>query len=69
MHDGSIAALGEVLDHYVAGGRTPNTRQSDSIQPLTLREDERPDLIEFLQSLTDEALLRDRRQSDPWSTP
>ena len=69
MHDGSIAALGEVLDHYMAGGRAPNPRQSDSIQPLTLREDERRDLIAFLQSLTDEALLRDSRWSDPWSTP
>ena len=67
MHDGSIAALGEVLDHYVAGGRAPNHRQSESIQPLTLREDERRDLIAFLQSLTDEALLRDPRWSDPWS--
>ena len=69
MHDGSIAALGEVLDHYVAGGRAPNPRQSESIQPLTLREDERRDLIAFLQSLTDEALLRDPRCSDPWSAP
>ena len=68
MHDGSIAALGEVLDHYVAGGRAPNPRQSESIRPLSLRDDERRDLIAFLQSLTDEALLRDPRWSDPWST-
>ena len=67
MHDGSIAALGEVLDHYVAGGRAPNPRQSESIRPLSLREDERRDLIAFLQSLTDEALLRDPRWSDPWT--
>ena len=67
MHDGSIAALGEVLDHYVAGGRAPNPRQSESIQPLTLRDDERRDLIAFLLSLTDHALLRDPRWSDPWS--
>ena len=67
MHDGSIAALSEVLDHYVAGGRSPNPRQSDSIRPLSLREDERRDLIAFLQSLTDEALLRDPRWSDPWT--
>ena len=39
MHDGSIATLDEVLDHYVAGGRAPNARQSESIQPLALRED------------------------------
>ena len=68
MHDGSIAALSEVLDYYVAGGRAPNRRQSDSIQPLTLREDQRRDLIAFLQSLTDTELLRDPRWSDPWGT-
>ncbi len=68
MHDGSIAALSEVLDYYVAGGRAPKRRQSDSIQPLTLREDQRRDLIAFLQSLTDTELLRDPRWSDPWGT-
>ena len=67
MHDGSIAALSEVLDHYVAGGRAPNPQQSDAIEPLALRDDERRDLIAFLQSLTDDALLRDPRWSDPWA--
>ncbi len=57
MHDGSIATLDEVLDHYVAGGRASNPRQSESIQPLALREDERLDLVAFLHSLTDEALF------------
>ena len=67
MHGGSIATLDEVLDHDTAGGRAPNPRQSESIQPLVLREDERRDLVAFLHSLTDEALLRDPRSSDPWS--
>ena len=66
MHDGSIAALGEVLDHYVAGGRAPNPQQSEAIEPLALRDDQRQDIIAFLQSLTDEELLRDPRWSDPW---
>ena len=51
----------------MAGGRATNPRQSDSIRPLSLREDERRDLIAFLQSLTDEALLRDPRWGDPWT--
>ncbi len=67
MHDGSIPALSEVLDHYVAGGRAPNPQQSEAIEPLALRDDERQDLIAFLQSLTDDALLRDPRWSDPWA--
>ena len=54
MHDGSIAALSEVLDHYVAGGRAPNPQQSEAIEALALRDDERQDLIAFLQSLTDD---------------
>ena len=66
MHDGSIATLEEVLDHYVAGGRAPNPRMSESIQPLTLTEDEQQDLIAFLESLTDAAALGDPRWSDPW---
>ena len=68
MHDGSIAALNEVLDHYVAGGRAPNPRQSASIRPFTLRDAERRDLIAFLLSLTDAELLDDPRWSDPWAS-
>jgi cytochrome c peroxidase len=66
MHDGSIATLDEVLDHYVAGGRTPNPHRSTGLQPLTLTADERRDLIAFLESLTDRELLHDPRWSNPW---
>jgi len=66
MHDGSIATLEEVLDHYTAGGRARNPQISDSIKPLPLTEDERRDLLAFLRSLTDEQALRDPRWSDPW---
>jgi cytochrome c peroxidase len=66
MHDGSIATLDQVMDHYAAGGRTPNPRRSTGLQPLTLAPDERRDLIAFLESLTDHELLRDPRWSNPW---
>ena len=66
MHDGSIATLQEVLNHYVAGSRAPNPRLSESIKPLTLSDDDRRDLIAFLESLTDQEALRDPRWSDPW---
>src|SRR4030095_7328146 len=66
MHDGSIATRDQVLHHYIDGGRAKNSRLSDSIQPLALTEDERRDLISFLQSLTDEEALHDPRWSDPW---
>jgi len=66
MHDGSIATLDQVLDHYSTGGRTPNPARSTGLKPFTLSDGERRDLIAFLQSLTDEAALRDPRWSNPW---
>jgi len=68
MHDGSIATLEEVLDHYVAGGRAPNPRQSKSIEPLKLSATDRRDLIAFLESLTDRQALEDPRWGNPWTT-
>jgi cytochrome c peroxidase len=66
MHDGSIATLEGVLDHYVAGARTPNPNRSTGLAPLTLTADERRDLIAFLESLSDQDLLHDPRWSNPW---
>jgi cytochrome c peroxidase len=69
MHDGSIATLDEVLDHYVAGGRAPNPTRSTGIAPLSLTAQERADLLAFLESLTDEEALRDPRWMDPNRVP
>ncbi len=77
MHDGSVATLEDVLDHYAVGGRTivsgtlagigHNNRNKDLlIQGFTLSAQQRADLIEFLRSLTDEAVLEDGRFSNPW---
>lgn len=77
MHDGSVATLSEVLDHYAAGGRTipdgphagvgrDNPFKSSFIRGFTLSESERADVIAFLESLTDEAFLADPAFSDPW---
>ena len=77
MHDGSIATLDGVLDHYAAGGRTiadgpaqgigrNNPNKSGIVQGFTLSDADRRALLAFLDSLTDEALLKDPRFSDPW---
>jgi cytochrome c peroxidase len=66
MHDGSIATLEGVLDHYVAGGRAVNRQRSTGLQPITLTPQERQDLLAFLESLTDRDMQRDPRWSDPW---
>ena len=78
MHDGSVATLEEAIDHYSAGGRAildgpykglgrDNPNKSASIRGFTLTSEQRADLVAFLQSLTDEALLRDPRFSNPWT--
>ena len=77
MHDGSIATLDEVIDHYAAGGRTiaqgpfagvgrDHPNRSGILRGFPLTPAERQDLVAFLESLTDEALLRDPRFSNPW---
>jgi len=78
MHDGSIARLDGVLDHYAAGGRTiadgpnrgvghDNVNKSPIVHGFTLTADERADLIAFLDALTDEEVVRDPRFGNPWS--
>ena len=58
MHDGSIPTLEGVLDHYASGGHRSRFR-SRAIGGFTLTRAERTDLLAFLHSLTDEALLQD----------
>ncbi len=77
MHDGSIATLEGVLDHYAAGGQLigsgphagdghANPNKDRLIGGFRLSPADRADLIAFLQSLTDEAVLHDPRYSSPW---
>ena len=65
MHDGSMATLEEVIDHYAAGGKMDDPNKSRILRPFRLTMSEKQDLIEFLKSLTDEELLHDPRWSDP----
>jgi cytochrome c peroxidase len=76
MHDGSIATLGEVLDHYAAGGRTiadgplagvghDNPHKDKLIRGFRMTPRNRADLLAFLASLTDQNLIRNPALSDP----
>ncbi len=75
MHDGSVATLEDVLDHYGQGGRnwtTPaggegarNPHQSVAVSGFTLDAAEREALVAFLESLTDETFVRDPRFAEP----
>jgi cytochrome c peroxidase len=66
MHDGSLATLEDVIDHYAAGGKFDHPNKSHILRKFTLTPSEKADLIEFLKSLTDEELRHDTRWSDPW---
>jgi cytochrome c peroxidase len=56
MHDGSIADLEEVLEHYMRGGKNhPN--KSSIIKPFTLTKREKEDLLNFLYALTDMSFM------------
>lgn len=48
MHDGSMATLVEVVEHYNKGG-TPNDHLSDKIFPLKLTEQEVQDVARFME--------------------
>ncbi len=76
MHDGSIATLDEVIDHYAAGGRTildgpyagdgsASPLKSMFLHGFTLTAEERADVLAFLSSLTDESFLSDARFASP----
>ncbi|HUF74805.1 MAG TPA: di-heme enzyme [Longimicrobiales bacterium] len=77
MHDGSIATLEEVLDHYAAGGRaidsgpyagvgSLNPYKSRHVTRFELDPEERQALIDYLHALTDEDFVTDPRFSNPW---
>ena len=77
MHDGSIATLAEVLDHYAAGGRTiasgpnagvgqRNPNKSARVHGFSMTGAEKRDLLAFLESLTDSLFLHNPALSNPW---
>jgi cytochrome c peroxidase len=76
MHDGSMATLEEVVDHYAAGGRViadgptagdgrRNPFKDPLVSGIDLSAGDRADLVAFLRALTDRGLLRDPRLADP----
>jgi cytochrome c peroxidase len=77
MHDGSIATLEEVIDHYARGGRLvesgpnagdgfDNPNKSSFLNGFVISEREKQDLLAFLRALTDENLLTNPAFSNPF---
>ncbi|MCH2157474.1 MAG: di-heme enzyme [Oleiphilaceae bacterium] len=78
LHDGSAATLGEVLEIYAAGGRLITTGphagdgrlnpfKSSFVTGFNMSEQDKNDVIAFLQSLTDNSFVSDPRFSNPWN--
>lgn len=76
MHDGSIATLEEVLEHYRVGGRTlptgayagvgsKNPYKSHFVSGFELTAAEKSDLLAFLHSLTDPSFVVNPAFSNP----
>src|SRR5262249_56632720 len=51
MHDGSVANLEAVIEHYNTGGVERPSR-SELIKPLALSTQEKADLVAFMKTLT-----------------
>ncbi|HEY6148314.1 MAG TPA: MbnH family di-heme enzyme [Thermoanaerobaculia bacterium] len=64
MHDGRFATLAEVIEHY-ARGSDPSNR-TPLVPGFAATEEEKRDLIAFLESLTDEASLASAELANPW---
>jgi cytochrome c peroxidase len=76
MHDGRIATLSDVIDHYAAGGQTnerglvsrddsTNDRTSPLITGFELSAPDKSALLGFLNSLTDKSVLEHPRFAAP----
>jgi len=76
MHDGSIATLAGVVDHYAGGGRNiadgpnagdgrNNPNKSPLVRPMDISAQDRADMVAFLESLADQTFVTDPRCSAP----
>ena len=77
MHDGSIATLEDVIDHYASGGRTitsgpyagvgrDNPYKSSLLAGFVISAEDKAAVVAFLKSLTDESFLTDPKLANPW---
>jgi cytochrome c peroxidase len=64
MHDGSLPTLEDVIRHYERGGVRRPTRSKDLPEGLKLTDQERADLIAFLETLSSDQPPQPSRE--PW---
>ena len=72
MHDGRFKTLEEVLNHYTNGIK-PHAKldvkfkgANSTVKPIILSDIEKKAVIAFLNTLTDQTMLKDPKFSDPF---
>lgn len=75
MHDGTLATLDDVLDHYAQGGQVQdggvhhgrdNPLKDSLVRGIEMTPEERANLLAFLHALTDDAFLTNPAFGNPW---
>jgi cytochrome c peroxidase len=66
MHDGRLATLEEVIDHYSRNVRNHPNLDGRARRARGLTASEKADLIAFLKTLTDQKFITDPKFSDPF---
>jgi len=73
MHNGRFSTLEEVVDFYARGGGpgmgVPTPNLDDKIRPIHFTDQQRADLIAFMNALTDESALADPPRRVPSTLP
>jgi len=69
MHDGSLATLDDVLDHYASGGApgVPTNLTSGFVRGFNLTAQQRQDVLALLEALTDAEFVANPQLSDPFT--
>ena len=65
MHDGRFATLEEVIDHYISGGHL-SINANPNVRKLDLQDQDKKDLIAFLNTLTDSTFINNPRFGNPF---
>lgn len=71
MHDGRFSTLEEVVEHYSTSIKlhpnlSPELRAGNAPVRLNLSPEDKSDLVAFLNTLTDEQLLTEKRYANPF---
>ena len=66
MHDGRFNTLNQALEHYNSGVKNSSTLSQQLAGGISLTEQQKLDIIAFLNTLTDYTFIQDERFKDPF---